>query len=354
MSASQTAMPVIAVRADAGPDIGYGHVCRTLATVEAMRAVGEVSACYWMAEGSDARSVLAAGHAVRRFGDCTVRSLIGQLDPGAGPLLLDTPGWTPADLQALAAAGICTVVFDDRQRTAEYPVAVVVDAAPGAEKLAYRGAAATRFCLGPAYFAMRAEFHALPPRPALPAAQRRVVVTFGGSDPEDCTSRIADALARHPHPWWTSFLLGPGYRGCCEAIVRRKLDTADVHRNNPPIAELFGSADLAISAAGTTALELAFLGVPAVLISLAQDQQRVGASLAEAGAAVYLGPQQYVQADGVWRTAAKLVEDEPRRLAMQRAGQGLCDGRGARRIAEAVLKAWRAHHPTGQPIGLAQ
>src|SRR5581483_11389078 len=96
---------------------------------------------------------------------------------------------------------------------------------------------------------------------------------------------------------------------------------------------LMGWADLAVAAGGTTAWELAFMGVPAALLVLADNQRPVVAALAEAGAAEPLngwGAEAWARALGL------LLRDPGRRAALAARAQALADGRGAERVA-AVL-----------------
>jgi spore coat polysaccharide biosynthesis predicted glycosyltransferase SpsG len=88
-----------------------------------------------------------------------------------------------------------------------------------------------------------------------------------------------------------------------------------------------------------TAYELAALGVPAILLCLAEDHARSASALAEAGAVVSLGVHGSVSPAELGAAAASLLRDPGRRAAMSRAALGLIDGRGAERTAELLARA---------------
>ena len=60
------------------------------------------------------------------------------------------------------------------------------------------------------------------------------------------------------------------------------------------MAELMAWADLAIAGAGTTCWEMCLLGLPAIVIVVAENQRFIAAHLAEIGAAVNAGPSESI------------------------------------------------------------
>ena len=66
----------VTVRADAGLSVGYGHVRRTLAVIDALRSMRDVHACYLMLPEADATLVEQAGCSVRRLADERIETLV--------------------------------------------------------------------------------------------------------------------------------------------------------------------------------------------------------------------------------------------------------------------------------------
>jgi UDP-2,4-diacetamido-2,4,6-trideoxy-beta-L-altropyranose hydrolase len=341
----------IAIRADANPSLGYGHVRRTLTMVEQLQQMADVEVYYLMRSDSDPCFIQNAGCEVVSLKDKGIEEIAKVFRPEDGPLILDTYTLTLTELEFLNWSGYCTTVFDDSRRLLCYPADIVVDYAPGAPNLPYKGLASTRFCLGPDFFPLRREFPDYRPQSPNPSTVRHIVITFGGSDPDDQTARLLEIFEGHTHPWKISAILGPGYRG---KILNQKDQPGkiELRRDVTDMAQLCATADLAISGAGGTSLELAFLGVPALLLELSEDQRLIASSLAKANVAVDLGWHASVSNGKIWEKIVTLARNPSHLRSMRRAGRRLVDGCGAERIAIAIMEAWNRHkQDRGMNIG---
>jgi spore coat polysaccharide biosynthesis predicted glycosyltransferase SpsG len=95
-------------------------------------------------------------------------------------------------------------------------------------------------------------------------------------------------------------------------------------------------ADLAICAGGSTCWELAYMGVPSIILILAENQRGIAESLAEAGAADCLGWHADAGSGAITEAVARLVADPERRAALTRRGRRLVDGQGVERVVDAL------------------
>ncbi len=333
----------VTIRADASPSLGYGHVRRTLTVTNRLQAMTGMQARYLMKPESDSALVQASGCDVIHLTDnSSIGSLMAAIKATDGPLILDTYALTKDDLVCLQQDNFCTVVFDDGKRLESYPANVVIDYAPGAAQLPYHGLTTTCFCLGPAYFPLHREFLAQQAHRNRRRPIQSVVITFGGSDPDDETARIVKLFAQHSHSWKVVAILGPGYTGRAEEVALPD-GSVELRRNVADMVQVLAAADLAISGAGGTALELACLGVPGLLLVLSDDQQRIASGLAEVGAAINLGWFKHVTDHDIWHTIEQVAADSMRLDGMSAAGQRLVDGQGAKRITRAIIDAWSRH-----------
>ena len=98
------------------------------------------------------------------------------------------------------------------------------------------------------------------------------------------------------------------------------------------VATAMAGADLALSASGTTCWELCCMGLPAVLLPVAANQEPLGAAMHRSCIAHNAGPLSSVSPAGLAATVADLARDHDRRVEMARRGPQLVDGRGARRV----------------------
>lgn len=104
------------------------------------------------------------------------------------------------------------------------------------------------------------------------------------------------------------------------------------------VGRLMVSCHAAVIAYGTTALEAACVGLPAVYVA-GTDGHAIGArALAEAGCGVYAGVRGSVRESDVALSLEQLLAAPDRREQMRRAGMELVDGHGARRVAREILE----------------
>jgi UDP-2,4-diacetamido-2,4,6-trideoxy-beta-L-altropyranose hydrolase len=194
--------------------------------------------------------------------------------------------------------------------------------------------------LGPGYALLKPEYSALravmPPRDG---EVRRVLVFLGGSDPADTTGKVLNALGRpdlvhlvvdvvqgvnHPNP-----------QGLALKVAGRP--ATHLHRGLPTLAGWMARADLMISGGGSTTWERMCLGLPAVVISIADNQTATNEAMAAAGYIDFLGECSRVGADAI-AGAVRRCMDAPQRLKrMSRMSQDLVPGTGAGRVCDRVL-----------------
>jgi spore coat polysaccharide biosynthesis predicted glycosyltransferase SpsG len=105
-----------------------------------------------------------------------------------------------------------------------------------------------------------------------------------------------------------------------------------MHVQSERMAELMAESDLAIGAAGTSSWERCCLGLPALLVSLAENQLPIARSVAERGAGLYLGSHAEVTAAAIGAAVEDLRREPDRLAAMARTAAELVDGQGVQRV----------------------
>jgi UDP-2,4-diacetamido-2,4,6-trideoxy-beta-L-altropyranose hydrolase len=199
---------------------------------------------------------------------------------------------------------------------------------------------ATRFLLGPRYALLRSEFRKWRGwRRAVPEAGRRVLVTLGGSDPVNATIPVLQALNRISSlDLQVRVLCGPAnpHRGQLESVARQSPWPCHICSTVEKMPGLMAWADLAITGAGSTCWELAFMGTPAVALVLAENQRAIAEKLERAGTLVNAGWHHSVSGSGLARTIQDLLLSQRLRSEMSAHGQLTVDGLGAGRVAESL------------------
>jgi spore coat polysaccharide biosynthesis predicted glycosyltransferase SpsG/L-amino acid N-acyltransferase YncA len=213
------------------------------------------------------------------------------------------------------------------------PCELLVNANLGVDAADYAGllAAPTRLLLGTRYALLRPPFRAARAADRHPARDvKNVLITLGGSDPSDAT-RIAVQAVRSASPAARmEVVLGALYEG--EPFSGPGIR---VHRaiEGEAMARLMVDADLAIGAGGTTSWERCALGLPTVIVRLADNQDAVARRLDEAGAAVDAGPLEQLDVAALTDLIRQLADDRARRQRMSDRAANLVDGRGVERVA---------------------
>jgi UDP-2,4-diacetamido-2,4,6-trideoxy-beta-L-altropyranose hydrolase len=317
-------------RADAGPEIGIGHVMRCLTLAETLRARGFDCAL------ATAEAGIAAVPPARLAGIAVLPAAAKR--PGTDLLVVDHYG-LGAGYERPAREWARTVLAIDDLADRAHDCDLLLDAAIGRAARDYGGLVPAHcvFLLGPDFALLRPSFRAARQRrlPRESRAARRVLVTLGGTDPKGLTLTVLEGIREAKAGLAIDVVLpakAPGYAAVaakCAALGARLHEAVD------DLAALMAGADLCIGAGGTTAWERACLGLPTLLIEMAANQRGNVVHLTKAGAAVAIEP---VTAEVVARTVAAVADDAARLEAMSCAAAALCDGGGAERVADAILR----------------
>jgi UDP-2,4-diacetamido-2,4,6-trideoxy-beta-L-altropyranose hydrolase len=335
-------------RADASAGIGTGHVvrCRTLA--EALVARG------WQTTlvAADLPVELASGWP---GGEAAVVRLAGVGSPDAEPAEIAALTGHAATLVVGDHYGHGTAWFEGMRR--EYPgsillaiddladralsVEIVLNQNLGATEDGYEGLAptGTYVLAGPRYALLRPEFAALRNRRGGRDGRiERILVFISGADSFDVTARATEACASLDLS--VDVVVGAAYAELANLrAVATRLPRATIHVNTRHMAALMAQADLAIGAPSSASWERCALGLPAILITLAENQLVVGRLLAEAGAAVSMGWHDSVTFEDIRAAVEALIEDPARVARMSQVAATITDGRGTERVVETIEMA---------------
>ncbi|MES2911978.1 MAG: UDP-2,4-diacetamido-2,4,6-trideoxy-beta-L-altropyranose hydrolase [Pseudomonadota bacterium] len=196
--------------------------------------------------------------------------------------------------------------------------------------------------LGPRYALLRKEFvmsrQGLRPRDGSVA---RVLVFFGGSDVSNETGKTLDAIELLNRSG-VRFDIVVGAANPFRDMLAARCDglpNVSLHCNISNMAQLMADADLALGAAGTATWERCATGLPAFMLSVADNQVEIAKGVDSVGAQRYLGPCSTVTAGQI---AAALVQaiDNPQTLReMSQTALTLVDTLGAERVVAALKES---------------
>jgi len=249
-------------------------------------------------------------------------------------LVVDTYDASDTYLEMVQAAAPGLLVIDDLAERALSTAHLVVNPTPEAERLGYTLAGGVLLS-GPAHallhpaFAVRRKA-SLARRSNMDAPETGLVV-MGGSDAAGISDVACRALlSAGVHR--VRLVLGPA-----AAAEVRPRDGLEVHVSQSPaeMAEHMAWADIAIATPSTIAWELATLGVPSVLVVVA-DNQSINARVLRASGACTVCDRP----EDLPGAVADLFALSPdARKALFTRWSELGDGRGARRVYDAMRSA---------------
>tara|TARA_Y100000588_G_scaffold132178_1_gene144860 strand:- start:320 stop:1435 length:1116 start_codon:yes stop_codon:yes gene_type:complete len=197
----------------------------------------------------------------------------------------------------------------------------------------------TTFLGGPSYFVLGGEYSRSGPiqREMRSDDPLRVLLTFGGSDPQGITARALKAVSRiSEQSLMLRVIVGPSFSDRLTSQLEQS--ARSIHHcctivNAPDsLLEHMLWCDLAISSSGLTKYELAMTGTPSILISIDKDHALINKPFDETGVSVHLGVHSMVSEEQIKHAVVRLLANRDARVRMSRCGRELLDGQGATKI----------------------
>lgn len=364
----------VAFRADASLQIGTGHVMRCLTLADELRERG-ASCCFVCRphQGHLLTLVSQRGHqalvlpelqeyAQPNRNDTAYAHWLGTnwsadaevtqkvLSAHTGGQIVD---WVVVDHYALDARweealrpqAKRIMVIDD---LADRPHAcdLLLDPNLGRNAEDYKGLlkGKTTALIGPQYALLRPEFAAL----RVQSLSRRqsnprlghLLITMGGVDKDNATGQVLAALQSCTLPAELRVTVVMGPNAPCLAQVQAQAMQMRWHTEVlvgvDNMAQLMAESDLAIGAAGGTAWERCSLGLPSLVLILAENQLSGAVALQKAGAAVAIQTQQEIIGFMESLQTAVMAKDMLSKLSV--AAAAVTNGEGCRSAVDHLLE----------------
>lgn len=348
----------ILLRADGSTGRGSGHLMRGLALAQAARAAGdevsfvvaEIPAAVRSRLTDEGFEVLEIAEEPASEADARRLAALAN-ERGARWIVLDGYHFALPYQRITSGGRAAVLVVDDHAQIGTYDARLILDQNPGVPPEVYRDRSADcDLLMGPRHALLRREFLDAKPVPVGPEV-RRVLLNLGGADAANVTGEILRRLVRRPWPRQISLevLVGPAnpHRPALEAEFATNPELRprflEPTRDMPG---LFGSADLVITAGGTSCWELCRLGRPMVVLAIATNQDCVLHALETHGAAIVLGSVPGAL-DRVAEKTYQVLTDEALRMGLAERARALIDGRGSTRVHAAMVAASLDFRPAG-------
>lgn len=362
---------MIAFRADASLEIGSGHVMRCLTLANAMRSQG--AECQFICRehpGHLCDVIETRGFTVHRLAlqesslnpglahahwlgadwlqdAVSCEAILSELPPAW--LVVDHYAldhrWEAAVLPKSTGSTARLLVIDDLANR-KHAADLLLDQNLGRQGEDYEGLVPDdcRVLAGPRYALLRPEFRewreaSLSRRTCQPRV-KRLLINLGGVDNDNLTGRILEALTDCDLPNDLEIVVVMG----ASAPWRRSVATqakmlpwpTEVVVNVSDMARRMAEADIAIGAAGSTSWERCCLGLPTLMLVLADNQESAASALQAVGAAHYIHTDALKARLSYELERLFMSSSSLKNMAMSSAA--VCDGAGALRVVTILLE----------------
>ena len=335
----------ILIRVDSSPAIGAGHLsrCRSLAQGFADRG-GKVTFVMSDALSGTAELLAADGFRLDTF----------SVDPGsredvtetagmarrhnAGLIVLDGPGFGGPYQDGLARAGFPLVMLDDNGDLGPYRAAAIVNQNIHAVKTLYPRHV-DALC-GPRFVMLRREFRTrVQSNAPVRETAERVLVTLGGTDPSGVTPHVINAFKGLPAGnFQLGVIVGSGnpHLDAIQKAAEASPHRVAVRQSVEDMSAAMASSDIAISAAGSTLWELAYMGVPTIALIVADNQRPAAEVYGAQGCGLVLDLAANPGKIPLGEEIGKLMADAERRQGFAARSRQLIDGMGVVRVCQKI------------------
>jgi len=334
----------IIIRVDASTKIGTGHVMRCLALAQTWQDT-QGQPIFIMANYVPALEERLQAEGMKFFHLTTEPGSLADAQETAALAHQFEANWVVLDgyhfggkyQQILKQSKLNLLFIDDYGHAAHYYADLILNQNISANEQWYQHREPyTQLLLGTRYTLLRREFWPWQQwqRTVSPVA-KKVLVTLGGSDPDNVTLKVIQALQLLAVEELEVVVVVGGsnpHYNSLEIAVQNSLIPIRLQRNVTNMPELMAWADIAISAGGSTCWELAFMGLPSIVLVLAENQRAIAEKLGQMKIAINLGWYEKFDRNLISINLGNLLADERSRIEMSQAGKYLVDGTGCDRV----------------------
>lgn len=323
----------ITILTEGGEEIGFGHVTRCLSLSQSFEARGHCPR-FIVAGDASVPGILKNNH-FEIFDWRKEEELLTQAITGADAALVDSY-LADVNIYKKISAAVKVPIFLDDTRRLDYPSGLVVNWSISAADLGYPVNDDVIYLLGPGYVSLRNAFREVPKK-EINKTVTDVMVTCGGDDSKNLTPGVLRFLTRAYPGLRKHIVVGGAFKNRAEIEAAADSNTRLIFSpDDEGMKKIMMESDIAIASGGQTLYELARVGVPAVVIAVADNQRNNVAGWENSG---------FIENAGFWQDEhlmdvvadrfKKLSGFESRRRAAV-AGHHIVPGSGADQIIDCI------------------
>jgi UDP-2,4-diacetamido-2,4,6-trideoxy-beta-L-altropyranose hydrolase len=338
------------IRADADSKMGTGHIMRCIALAQIWQDQGGevtfISRC-----DSDPLKQRISDECFSLIPICCIypdpsdlKNTLSILKTGITGqnkwIVLDGYHFTPDYQKAIRDAGIHLLVIDDMNHLQFYHADILLNQNIHASELKYNCDEDTTLLLGTSYVLLRREFLKYRGfKREIPDRAKNILVTLGGADADNVTLKVIEALKLlNDLDITVRIIIGPA--NSHQETLRKSIVSANFKAelliNPPDMSELMAWADMAVSAGGSTCWELAFMGVPSIVLVLAENQAAVAEYLMNKKAVLNLGIFAECSKEHISDACKTLIGSSIARTSLSQQSITLINGLGPNHVIKSI------------------
>ena len=323
---------------EGGKDIGFGHIARcralyaafTKKDIEPLFIINADSSVTSLLKGTD-YIILDWQKKKNELFDIIKYADIGILDSYLAPLPF---------YERFEKSVKLPLYIDDYVRL-DYPRGIILNPSIFGDEIDYKREDALPVLKGPDYVLLREEFWDVPPKRTREHV-KNILITFGGDDMRSLTLKVLDFLDKNFSEFTKFVIVSKGFKDQDIRILKNEYgEKSNVRLIISPSGEMIRdamlNADIAISAGGQTTYELARIGLPPIIIGVADNQRKNIEGWIKRGFIRYAGWWNDQNLLDRLNSEIEILQDFELRSKMSKVGISLIDGKGALRVVDKLL-----------------
>jgi UDP-2,4-diacetamido-2,4,6-trideoxy-beta-L-altropyranose hydrolase len=165
---------------------------------------------------------------------------------------------------------------------------------------------------------------------------KKILIMLGGTDEDNLMLSIIKMLEGINNKIEFFVIIGPLNPN--EDLIKEYIDKLNLKfkliKSPKDMSKIYLESDIAISAGGSSCYELAYFGIPNIIISIADNQLEISKELDNQKIGIYLGTKNEITKEKLENKLKELINNGSLRQTLSKNGKKLVDGKGKVRIVE--------------------
>ena len=337
----------LVIRVDTNNKIGLGHFMRCRAFAQA-----------WARQGGHSIFVMADASQIileRLVSENIQVELLDNLEDeidhinrigdqnSAEWLIIDGYQFSVEFMKALKQRRWKILLIDDGVPLPHYPVDIILNQNQYVDESIYDDKTNAKLLLGTQYAVVQEEFFCTRSwRRNFPNIGSKLLITFGGADPNNNTMGIINSIIEN-FPGLLSeidtriIIAGTNKKKPSIENLVKYLKNIQVFSDAQNMADHIRWCDIAVSSAGYTVLEASLYQTPMILIPNSNNEKQLASKMNEIGASIVFMDLQEPNSHLIINLICKLLKDGDKRKQLGKAAGRLVDGNGTSRVIDEML-----------------